>query len=534
MKLLFSVPREQLDAQRDRIFAAVSECVPGAYTEIDAARGILAVELPDGASPSVAEALRVRLLTVGVTATRVDHTQTGGAFHREEERRETFRQAPPPPININIKQPRTVRLSVFIPVLIAVALVCSILFFNIGTLLPGLFTGGNTLGSGEEKSEDYVQKIALIDYIFENYGLYDTNGQVLLDEMLKAYAKATGDEYAEYYTDEELAALMADMEGAAVGVGISVTMDTETGNIIVIQVYPDSPAQKAGVRPGDLIVAIGEGESEERVSSIGYDIAMQKMLGEEGTTAHFTVLREGEELPFAITREKFTAVSVDGRVSTTDQKVGIVRISGFEANTPAQFKTVMNTLSESGCERFVFDVRNNPGGEQKSVMAVLSYFLNENDTIMSVVSKDGTTTYYLAEETEYEGDYAACSVAKEEIGMYRDYPMVVLTNGYTASAGELFTAGLADYELATVVGEKTFGKGVIQSIYDLSTMGYSGGLKLTVGYYTGPSCENYDGVGITPDTVVEPAESMKNKNLYLLTEAEDNQLSAAIEAVLAK
>jgi carboxyl-terminal processing protease len=214
--------------------------------------------------------------------------------------------------------------------------------------------------------------------------------------------------------------------------------------------------------------------------------------------------------------------------------VGIVRISGFDANTPAQFKNVMNTLIEGGCTRFVYDVRNNPGGEQKSVMAVLSYFLEENDTIMSVVTKDGSTTYYRAEEATYEGEYAACSVKKEEIGMYRQYPITILTNGYTASAGELFTAVLSEYELATLVGENTYGKGVIQTIYDLSELGFSGGLKLTIGYYAPPSGVNYDGKGIAPDIAVVPDESIANKNIYLLTEQEDNQLLAAIEAVLAK
>ena len=124
--------------------------------------------------------------------------------------------------------------------------------------------------------------------------------------------------------------------------------------------------------------------------------------------------------------------------------------------------------------------------------------------------------------------------------MYRGYPAVVLANGNTASAGELFTAALRDFGLADVVGEKTYGKGVLQSIFDLSEIGkslnmdISGGLKLTVGYYSPPSGVNYDGKGIAPDVAVALSEEAQKKNLYLLSEAEDAQLLAAIQNVKSK
>ncbi len=527
MKLVFSVPRSQLETERERIFEAVRECLPDARTEIDPARELLTVELEGGSAPdAAAEALRVRLLTVGVSATRIQ-TEGNAQYH--------YAQPEMPPIDMKrVKPRRTVPLVAFIATVLAVAVLASLFSFFAGVLFVGNTDGGDTLGTGEQNVEPYAGKIALIDQIFEKYGLYDTDGQLLLDEMLKAYAAATGDRYAEYYTEAELVALMSEMGGESVGIGVSVTKDPETGDILVIQVFPGSPAESAGVRAGDRITMIGTLQGGELVSDLGYDIAMQKMLGAVGTTAQFVVLRDGAYKEFSIVRATFTSVSVTGRVSTTNASVGIVSITQFDANTPAQFKAAMNTLLSRGCTRFVYDVRSNPGGEQKSVMAVLSYFLKENDVIMSVVSKDGSTTYYHAEPTSYDGEYAGCSVKKEEIGMYRDYAKVVLTNGYTASAGELFTAGLADYELATVVGTKTFGKGVIQSIFDLAPYGYSGGVKLTIGYYAPPSGKNYDGFGIKPGITVEPNEHVKSKNVHLLTEAEDNQLSAAIGAVLSK
>jgi len=156
------------------------------------------------------------------------------------------------------------------------------------------------------------------------------------------------------------------------------------------------------------------------------------------------------------------------------------------------------------------------------------------------VTKDGTKTVTKAVAVSYDGEYASCSVKKEEIGMYRDYPVVVLINGHTASAGELFTATLADYGVATLVGVNTYGKGVIQSIFDLSTLGkyygvdVSGGFKLTVGYYAPASGVNYDGKGIAPHVQVELDPALGHQNLYLLDESEDNQLSMAIQTVLSK
>ena len=131
----------------------------------------------------------------------------------------------------------------------------------------------------------------------------------------------------------------------------------------------------------------------------------------------------------------------------------------------------------------------------------------------------------------YSGSYAACSVAASEIGMYRNYTHAVITNGYTASAAELFTAVLKDYSLATVVGETTIGKGVLQTVYNLEKWGYSGAIKLTTGYYNPPSGVNYDGVGVLPHVEVKLSEAAANKSIYLLTEEEDDQLQEAVKAL---
>ncbi len=529
MILQFSISKKQLKKQSQEIEAAVRGAIPEAGVELDTKRGVLRVHLPPEADPiAAADTLNMAFTGIGVQARRVPADPFIGGMRQEM-----------PPVQMIPSQPQTVRLSVFIISLISVALAVAVVAFSFSAMIfggPLGFGSEQTLGTGEQEGEDYAGKIALVDKIFEEYSLYDTNGQLLLDEMLKAYAAATGDKYAAYYTPEEFALLMTEMESGAVGVGVTVTWDADTGEIVIIQVAPGSPAAAAGVLPGDRIVKIGSIAQGELVSTMSYEVAMTKMAGAEGTVAQFVVSRNGTEIEFSITRAAFTVVSAEGFVSTTNPKVGVVRISGFEAKTPKQFKDAMNALISAGCERFVFDVRNNPGGEQKSITAVLSYFLNENDTVLSTVAKDGTTTYYKVEAVNYDNEYADCSILRNEIGMYRNYQSVVLTNGNTASAAELFTAGLADYGLTTVVGTTTFGKGIIQSVIDLSSLcyGYKGGLKLTTGYYMPPSGVNYDGVGIIPSVVVELDGAYANTSLYLLSEQQDNQLQAAISAVLAK
>ena len=524
MKLFLSVlPTPEAD-RREALLEAVRSAVPDSTARFEGDGATLCIEAPEHADRfAVLDAVTLRLRSLGYTAKEEVATgRSGGSV--------------PPITNLphlgGEKQPRRVRLSVFVISLIAVALVFSILAFSLGSSLTmlGLFGDGATLGV--DGTESYAPKISLIDTIFSEYALYDTNGDLLLDSMLKAYVAATGDKYAEYYTAEEFAEITAQGNGSLVGVGITVTESVDPKGIAIIGVVPSSPADVAGVRPGDVIVTIGTGDTAYSVADRGYEVAFSDLRGEEGSIATFTVLREEQSIAFSITRAKVSIPTVTGKVSESDPTVGIVAISQFLNNTPEQFKAEMDRLIGLGCTGFVFDVRNNPGGDLKSISAVLSYFLNENDPIVTIVHKDGTTETDSAVAVSYEGDYAPCSVSKEEIGKYRNYKKAVLINGYTASAAELFAAVLRDYQLATLVGITTYGKGVLQSVFDLSAFGYTGGLKLTTGYYNPPSGENYDGKGVAPSGAETPLDdAVKDKNLALVPESEDNQLLAAVAAI---
>ena len=194
----------------------------------------------------------------------------------------------------------------------------------------------------------------------------------------------------------------------------------------------------------------------------------------------------------------------------------------------------MDKLLEAGCDKFIFDVRYNPGGDLVSIKSVLSYFLSEGDVFIRIADKNGKVESDEIEAISYTGNYEPCSIEKNDIGKYRDLNFAVLTNRSTASAAELFTSVLMDYKLSVTVGEKTYGKGTMQTTYSLVPYGYTGALKLTTKYYYPPLSDSYEGVGIEPDVSIELDEALEGKNIYTIKDAEDNQIQAAIEELYKK
>lgn len=397
--------------------------------------------------------------------------------------------------------------------------------------------GSSPIINGGNKDGEF-EKLELIDKLFETYSLFELDEEALMDAVLKGYVAGTGDKYAEYFTEEEYEKVFADNKGELVGIGIRVTQNLETSCIEIISVMPNSPAQEAGVLPGDLITAIGVGENALDVNELGYTVAVEMMGGELGSLCEFSVTRSlssgTEKIEFSIERKKIEAETVMSHVCEFDSKVGIVKILEFNIVTPSQFCEAVDGLLAKGCDKFIFDVRNNPGGDLKSIQAVLSYFLNDNDVYIRVSNKKGAEVSYKVAAVEYKDGYAACSVTKEELGKYRDLCFAVLTNRNTASAAELFTGTLKDYGLSLTVGTTTYGKGTMQSTHKLSTYGYSGAIKLTTKYYYPPISESYEGIGIEPDVKVELDPSLEGKNIYTITDAEDNQLGRAIEELYKK
>ena len=390
-----------------------------------------------------------------------------------------------------------------------------------------------TIGPDKKDDGEY-EKLELIDSLFRAYTLFDLDDEALMDAVLKGYIEGTGDRYAEYFTAEEYELFTSENRGELVGIGISVIENVERGLIEILNVFPDSPADEAGLCPGDLIVYIGSGENKQSVLELGFTAAQELMRGEEGTVAEITVERDGEELEFSMIRRRITAYSVTFHVCETDESVGIVKLSGFDLPTPKQFSAAVDELLSKGCDKFVFDVRYNPGGDLRSIRAVLSYFLKNGDVFIRTSDKSGKMESSIIEPVEYGRGYQDYNVTKEDIGKYRDLKFAVLTNGSTASAAELFTSALMDHGLSVTVGERTYGKGTMQTTFSLSRYGYGGALKLTTQFYYPPFSDSYDGNGIAPDREVVLDPALANKNIYKITDEEDNQLQAAIEELYKK
>ncbi len=374
-----------------------------------------------------------------------------------------------------------------------------------------------------------------IDYLLGKYFFGELNGEELNVESLKAYIAATGDAYAAYYTPEEFDAMQNDSAGKMYGVGINVVnsrLDIDGWSYLVlkiINVMKNSPAEEVGLRPGDMIAYIGINDQKELLSD--YDDALTKLKGPDGSVAEFTVLRPNgdkfEEIPVSATRREVISSSAYASVSTIDAKVGIIKITGFELNTPAQFEAAVEELLGNGCEKFVIDLRYNPGGSLISVQAVLSFFLNEGDVYIRTEDKNGTVQEEKVAPVTYpQQEYEACNVDKADIGKYKELNMVVLCNEYTASAGELFTATFKDYGLGTVVGNKTYGKGTMQNTFPLLN---GGAVKFTTHKYYSAKTPGYDGIGIEPNVVKDLSEEAKKLNIYDLPNEKDDQFIEAIK-----
>lgn len=349
-----------------------------------------------------------------------------------------------------------------------------------------------------------VAKLERINAIYEYSYIRDIDPAELENGVMEGYVYGTGDKFGQYMDSDTYAEYLEEQSGEMVGIGIMVIENPETGLIECVEIFPNSPAEEAEMQVGDLISSI-EGED---AAELGYYKALDKMRGEEGSTVNFSVIRDGKTVDLTMTRKRVESVSVTSHLHA-DGVTGIVRVTSFDEPTAEQFRAAMESLKSQGAKRYVFDMRNNPGGLLTSVTDVLDYLVPEG-TIIRITDRDGKI------ET-MESDAAEV-----------DAPMAVLTNENTASAAELFTAVLRDYGKSVTVGEKTYGKGTMQTIYDL---GDGSALRISFRMYSPPKTENYDGVGIEPDIEVALDDEVGNVSFYKLTDEQDNQLAAAIEAL---
>ncbi|MBE6659646.1 MAG: S41 family peptidase [Ruminococcaceae bacterium] len=353
-------------------------------------------------------------------------------------------------------------------------------------------------------SQSAYEKLNYVDALYRSYYVGDIDEEELSDYLIRGYIAGVGDKYASYMTADEFSAYMQESSGEMVGIGIHIIYNNELGALEVISVMRDSPALEAGVEPGDLIVMVGD----EYVSDLGYYPAVDKMLGDLGSVAQFTVRRgkNYEEIKeFSIIREKVTDTTVETNLYGGD--IGIIRITQFAENTGESVKTAIADLTAKGAKSLIFDVRYNPGGALTGIVDTLDFLLPEGP-IIRIVDKEGNV--------ESIDSDAACF----------EIPMAILVNESTASAAELFTSALQDYELATVIGTTTYGKGTMQTVVSLPD---GSGLSISYRMYNPPYSDNYEGIGVVPDIELPLEDALLEKNFYKITYDEDNQLQTAVK-----
>ncbi len=358
----------------------------------------------------------------------------------------------------------------------------------------------------------YNKLTGIMRLVKENY-IGTVDEQATQDAMLAGYIAGIGDKYARYMSAEAYAAFSEEQNASKVGIGVLVEHDAERGAMLVVMVMPDSPAEQVGIRPGDLIVTIGETE----VSDVSYQAASDLLSGEAGTTVELTVIRdESRRMNYTVSRAAVTFLSVNSYLYTTEAgaptDIGYVHISGFDAQTPTQFAGALIDLKSQGATKFIFDLRGNPGGELGSVVKVIDSLLPKGP-LVRICGKDGKEEVTNSDEA------------------WTDARVCVLVDKMTASAGELFTAALMDYTDqgkydATVIGVGTYGKGTVQSIYRLDD---NSAIAISTKLYKPPYSDNYEGIGLTPDIALALDEEAAKTNIYLRSAYEDNQIQKAVE-----
>ena len=355
----------------------------------------------------------------------------------------------------------------------------------------------------EIDSSDLDNEIKSIKKTIDEYFLWNDkiDENKLKTSALKGYVAGLEDEYTEYIPKDEMEEYKENLSGNFTGIGIYMNADEHTGRVVVYYPIEGSPAERAGIKAGDLIISV---DGIEYTAEDFKNIA-KFIKGKQGTNVNLVVERNGDRLSFDITREKINLNPISTRV--IDEKIGYLKLPSFDEETAKGFEEKVKELESSGAKSLIIDLRNNGGGIVEEATDIADMFLDKGKTIIST--------------TDNKGNKKVTNSTKDPIF---NLPVVVLVNENSASASEILVCSLKENNRAKIIGKKTFGKGIIQTVLNLSD---GSGLKITTNEYYTPNGANIHKIGITPDEEVLLPEL--NENIYNVEENDDTQLKRAIE-----
>ena len=363
--------------------------------------------------------------------------------------------------------------------------------------------------TSSESSEDIAKTSEIEKYLkkikttINKYYLWKDNidDEKLKDGAVKGYVSALGDEYTEYIPKDEMEAYTENITGNFVGIGIYMVADEDSGRVVVYYPIPGSPAEKAGIKAGDQIISVDGTEYTYE----DFDKIADYIKGEEGTKVKLVIERNEEKIELEIKREKINTNPIT--IEMLENNIGYLKIPSFDEDTANDFKEKVEELQNEGAKKIIIDLRNNGGGIVNEATDIADMLLEKGQTIISTVDNSDK------KEITY-------SKNKPEFTM----PIVVLANENSASASEILACSLQDNERAKIIGTKTYGKGIIQTLLSLAD---GSGLKITTEEYYTPKGTTIHKVGITPDEEVKLPDTVKS--VYSVTREEDTQLQKAIE-----
>lgn len=383
-------------------------------------------------------------------------------------------------------------------------IVTALITFVVTTFVLVFALGGSLVMSLSSFANSDMQKLGKLDALIDHYFIYDYNKEKMADISLSGYVYGLGDPYSSYINKESFANMKQSMEGDYVGIGIEVFIDKDM-LITVISPFDHSPAAEAGILPGDKIIKVGDKD----VDYSNYNEAINLIKGagkkDAGKSVTLTILRGKETFETVVERKKIVATTAQGKMLSDN--IGYIRLSSFGDKTGDEFKECVSELRSKHMKGLIIDLRNNPGGTLDSLVDVADFLIPKGN-IITIKDKQGKETKLNSDDKELK------------------LPIVVLINGNSASASEALAGAISDSGKGVLVGEKTFGKGSVQSIFEL---GDGTAFKLTTAKYYTPGGTCIDKTGIAPTYEVALPEDVKDLPVSNIPYEKDTQLKKAVE-----